>query len=121
MDIGDLAHIEVKKNNGKWSPKDGLYLAPFFGFIEELTKPKEKRKTRNLIGWTIYNSGAFVKLATIPLYIHMAQQTNDWSPFNFATYAVQQFSEKNIAENCPKKDLEKTFYMNSDKSVGMDY
>ena len=96
MSIEDLAHINVKKNNGKWHPKDGFYLAPFFGFVEELLKPKKERKIRNLIGWTLYNSGAFAKLATIPFYVYMAQQTNDWSPFNFVTYAVQSFSEKNI-------------------------
>ncbi len=84
-----------------------LYVLPGFGLYKELKKPKEKRKIHNKIGWGLYSSGAVLKLMTLPFYIHVGNQTGDWSPINILNYYIFNKTEQKAIE-LKNKNLEKT-------------
>ena len=127
MDIGDLAHINAQKDNWKWGKEDGFNLVPFVGLVKQIIKPKGEKSVRGIIGWAAYSLGAFIKIATIPLYIYVGQQTNDWSPFNTLTYLNQEYSHYVVdfvnnfsEEKTIKKYPKKTFHINPRKRVRID-
>lgn len=94
--------------------KYSFYILPGYGVYKEFKKPKEQRRIHRKIGWISYSSGALLKLALLPSYILIGNETGNWSPFNTAEYLFNKTKNK-IENQSEKKEskLEKTFYIKS--------
>ncbi len=96
------------KKVGKYS----LYLLPGYGIYKELKKPKNKRSTLGIVGFTIYALPFVVKVALLPAWIGAGISTGEWGPYNQIKNIIE-----NTKENKELGNLEKTFYYEEDSKT----